>query len=172
MADPFVAEIRLVGFNFPPKGWATCDGQLLPISQNTALFSLLGTNFGGDGKSTFGLPNLDGSFPVGQGQGQGLTDRFIGESGGAEAVTLIDSEIPFHQHMIQALDAVGDNPVPIGNTLARYPGAYQQNTSANLNPMALQQLAPAGGSQPHNNMQPYLTMLYIIAMQGVFPARP
>ena len=172
MADPFVAEIRVMGFNFAPTGWAMCDGQLLPLSQNTALFALLGTSFGGNGKSNFGLPNLNGSFPIHQGQGQGLSERFLGESGGEQFVTLQQSEMPIHPHMVQALDAVGDNPIPVGNTLARYPGAYQQNTSANLGNMSPLAISVAGGDQPHNNFQPYLTLNYCIALQGVFPARP
>ena len=172
MSDQFLAEIRLVGFNFPPTGWATCDGQLMPISQNTALFALLGTAFGGDGKSTFAMPNLDASFPIHQGQGQGLSERFLGETGGSETVTLLQSEIPAHTHMVQALDAVGTTPIPVANTLARYPGAYQSNTSANLGQMAPQAVGVVGGDLPHNNLQPYLSMLYVIAQQGIFPARP
>jgi microcystin-dependent protein len=122
VADPFVAEIRIVGFNFPPKGWATCDGQLLAISQNTALFSLLGTTYGGDGKSTFALPNLDASFVMGPGQGQGLSLRDLGETGGEAAVTLLQSEMPAHPHAANAFDNVGTTPVPQNDTLARYPG--------------------------------------------------
>lgn len=171
MSSPFVAEIRIVGFNFPPTGWATCDGQLLPISQNTALFSLLGTYYGGDGKSTFGLPNLQGSFAMGAGQGSGLSDRYLGESGGEDNVTLLQSEIPAHIHMVQALDAVGATPVPTNDTLARYPGAYQTTSSSGLAQMDPNALPIAGGSLPHNNLQPYMTLLYIIAMQGVFPPR-
>lgn len=170
MSSPFLAEIRMVGFNFAPTGWAFCNGQILPISQNTALFALLGTYYGGDGKSTFALPNLQGSFAIGQGQGGGLSIYDLGQQGGEDNVTLIQSEIPTHIHMAQALDAVGDTPVPQANILARYPGAYQTSASGlnQMNPLAL---AIAGGSLPHNNLQPYLTVNYVIALQGVFPAR-
>jgi microcystin-dependent protein len=170
--DPFVAEIRIFGFYFPPKGWAFCNGQLLPISQNTALFSLLGTQFGGDGKSTFGLPNLQGSVPVHQGQGQGLSQYFIGQTGGTETVTLLETEIPVHNHSMNANSSLGDNPNPSDHSLARYQNAYQSNTTQNLTQMALQMLTITGGSQPHNNLQPYLVLNFCIAMQGVFPARP
>ena len=172
MSDQFLAEIRIVGFNFPPSGWATCDGQLMSISQNTALFSLLGTYFGGDGKSNFGLPNLAGSFAMAWGDGQGLSSRYLGESGGEASVTLTQSEMPAHNHMLGALDATGSTPVPTNDVLARYPGAYQTNSSSNLGKMAFQSLTVAGNGFPHNNLQPYLTMVYIIALQGIFPARP
>jgi microcystin-dependent protein len=174
MADPFVAEIRIFPFNFAPTGWAFCDGQLLPISQNTALFSLLGTYYGGDGKSTFALPNLQGSAPVHQGQGQGLSEYFLGQSGGAQTVTLLLQEIPFHTHTLMASVENGTQGTLTQNiTLASSVGGaiYQKNTSANLTPMALQSLSIAGGSLPHNNMMPYLTLNFCIAMQGVFPPR-
>lgn len=175
MADPFVAEIRVFPFTFPPKGWAFCDGQLLPISQNTALFALLGTFYGGDGKSTFGLPGLQGSVPIHQGQGQGLSQYFIGQEGGSEAVTLLQSEMPAHTHTLQASNFPGDIQIPTANvSLARSSGgnAYQNNTGSNLTQMAPQALTPAGGSQPHNNMMPYITLNFNIALQGVFPQRP
>ena len=170
MSSPFLAEIRIVGFNFPPTGWAECNGQIMSISQNTALFALLGTYYGGDGKSTFALPNIQGSFAMGAGDGSGLSQRFIGENGGEEAVTLLQSEIPLHTHQANALDASGATPVPTNDTLARYPGAYQ-TSAANLGIMSPNALTIAGGSLPHNNLQPYLTLNYIIALQGVFPAR-
>ena len=170
MSSPFVAEIRIFGFNFPPTGWAYCNGQLMAISQNTALFALLGTFYGGDGKSTFALPNLQGSLPVHQGQGQGLSERFIGEQSGETAVTLLQSEMPVHTHFVQAFDGDGNNPIPTNNLLARYPGTYQTQAQQ-LNPMNPLPLAIACGSLPHNNLQPYLTLNYCIAMQGVFPAR-
>lgn len=174
MADPFIAEIRMVGFNFAPTGWALCDGQLLPISQNTALFSLLGTFYGGDGRSTFALPNLQGSAPLGQGQGAGLSDYVIGQSGGASSVTLLQSEIPVHTHTMRGNFNQADvnDPSP-ARSLARSGTGflYQSNTSANLVNMAPQTLGVAGGSLPHNNMQPFLTVLFIIALQGVFPPR-
>ena len=171
MADPFVAEIRIFGFNFAPKGWAMCNGQLLPLSQNTALFSLLGTTYGGDGKSTFALPDLEGSSPMHPGAGAGLTLRDLGEIGGSEFVTLLESEIPNHTHTLSGSNNLGDSPLPTQNSLARYANAYQTNTSANLVAMSPQALAPAGGSLPHNNMQPYLTFNFCIALQGVFPPR-
>jgi microcystin-dependent protein len=173
MSDPFVAEIRIFPFNFAPKGWAFCDGQLLPISQNTALFSLLGTTYGGDGKSTFALPDLQGSVPVQPGQGQGLSLYDLGQMGGAENITLLESEIPLHTHTVSASTSDGIEQSPVnsllatgvgGITLYAAPGAATQ-----LSPNAL---ALAGGSLPHNNMMPYLTLNFCIAMQGVFPARP
>lgn len=177
MSDPFVAEIRIFAGNFAPTGWATCDGQILPISQNTALFSLLGTFYGGNGQSTFALPNLQDSVPVGQGNGAGLSQRFLGEQSGSETVTLLQSEIPAHVHVMTAhaadnADAQSPNPQRVIARSNNGPFAYQQNSSANLaqlNPV--QALSIAGSSFPHNNMQPFLTLCYIIAMQGVFPPR-
>ncbi len=173
MADPFVAEIRIFPFNFAPKGWAFCDGQLLPISQNTALFSLLGTMYGGNGVQNFALPDLQGSAPMGVGQGPGLTDRFQGEQGGTETVTLLESEIPSHSHSIVAAVDAGDVSVPGPDVvLARSTGgtAYQaQPTPGEY--LAPEALMPSGGSMPHNNMQPYLTLNFCIAMQGVYPPR-
>lgn len=176
MADPFVAEIRIFPFNFAPKGWAFCDGQLLPISQNTALFSLLGTTYGGDGKSTFALPNLQGSAAMHPGQGQGLSLRDLGEIGGAETVTLLVSEMPFHTHQVQGFQTVeGDQLGPNSNgqsLLAKSNNGALYNSAGPVVTMAPQSLSPSGGSLPHNNMQPYLTLNFCIAMQGVFPARP
>jgi microcystin-dependent protein len=174
MADPFVAEIRIFPFNFAPKGWATCDGQLLPLSQNTALFSLLGTTYGGDGKSTFALPNLAGSAPMHPGQGPGLSLHDLGEVGGVQTVTLLQSELPFHNHGMQGDFTQSDITAPTNLTCysRSTPGnAYMTNSSANLVQMNLQMLAIAGGSLPHNNMQPFLTLLFCIALQGVFPPR-
>ena len=171
MADPFVAEIRVFPFQgFVQSGFAWCNGQLLPLSQNTALFSLLGTVYGGDGKSTFGLPDLQGSVPV-HPDGQASYFQVLGQQGGTESVTLLESEIPFHSHAMNALDAVGDNPVPTAHALARYPGTYQTSNSG-LQQMAFQSLPPAGGSLPHNNMMPYNTFAFCIALQGIFPPRP
>jgi microcystin-dependent protein len=174
MADPFVAEIRIFPFNFPPKGWAWCNGQLIPISQNTALFSLLGTTYGGDGKSTFALPDLQGRAPMHHGQGPGLSLRDLGEAAGSETVTLLESEIPAHTHAVRANSDIAE--VQVGGparSLARSQNgqAYQSAANQSLAPMALQALAPAGGGQPHNNMQPYLTFYFCIALQGVFPPR-
>lgn len=174
--DPFVAEIRIFPFNFPPTGWAFCDGQLLPISQNTALFALLGTVYGGDGKSTFALPDLQGNAPMQPGQGQGLSSRDLGEMSGVESITLLQTEIPVHTHAMTAHNGdLGDqqNPAPDKSLAQSGQGSgYQSTVNTNvvqLNPNAL---APAGGGLPHNNMQPYLTLNFCIALQGVFPARP
>ena len=172
--DPFVAEIRIVPFNFPPKGWAFCDGQLLPLSQNTALFSLLGTTYGGDGKSTFALPDLQGCSAMHPGQGQGLSQRFLGEMGGSETVTLLVSEMPAHTHTVNALTALSTTTTPTsGTTLGRsVNGNAYADTASGFQTFAPESLPPAGGSLPHNNLQPYLTLNYVIALQGVFPARP
>jgi len=175
MSNPFVAEIRIFGFNFAPTGWAQCNGQLLPISQNTALFSLLGTTYGGDGKSTFALPDMQGNAPMHPGQGSGLSLRDLGEMSGTETVTLLVSEIPIHNHNVAThnLDAGGlQNPAPTVLLAKSSQGnAYQTNATANLTQFAFQALSPAGGSLPHNNMQPYLVLNFCIAMQGVFPPR-
>lgn len=172
--DPFVAEIRIVPFNFAPKGWAFCDGQILPLSQNTALFSLLGTTYGGDGKSTFALPDLQGSTALHPGQGQGLSLRDLGEIGGAQTVTLITSEIPAHSHTLNSVGVVSTTAAPSNQTaLARsVNGSAYKAAGGALQTMAPEALPPAGGSLPHNNLQPYLTLNYIIALQGVFPPRP
>jgi microcystin-dependent protein len=170
--DPFVAEIRIFSGNFPPKGWALCNGQLMSISQNTALFSLLGTNYGGDGKSTFGLPDLQDSAPMFWGQGPGLTDRYIGESSGSVNVTVTQVELPVHNHNIVTSPDPGDINTPTNMVLARSTGAAVYNATL-TNPV---QLAPTaltviGGSLPHNNMQPVLALTFIIALQGVYPSR-
>jgi len=173
MADPFVAEIRIFGFNFAPTGWAQCNGQLMPISQNTALFSLLGTTYGGDGKSTFALPGLEGSVPMHPGQGQGLSLYDLGQEGGEEFVTLLESEMPAHNHFVRAntQDAGDIGLVNPNASLAQSTGGNAYTTTQNTQ-MAFQALPPAGGSLPHNNMMPYLTLNFCIALQGVFPARP
>jgi microcystin-dependent protein len=172
LADPFVAEIRVFPFNFAPTGWAFCNGQILPISQNTALFSLLGTVYGGDGKSTFALPNLQGSVPIHPGQGPGLSLYDLGQIGGSEFVTLLQSEIPAHSHgLMTAADDQYESNVATNTALTR---SSLNIYSTTLTPtmMAPQSLSPAGGSLPHNNMMPYLTLNFCIALQGVFPARP
>ncbi|HEX3185465.1 MAG TPA: tail fiber protein [Pyrinomonadaceae bacterium] len=174
MSDQFVAEIRIFPFNFPPTGWAFCDGQLMPISQNTALFSLLGTTYGGDGKSTFALPDMQGNAGMQPGQGQGLSLRDLGEMGGSQTVTLLVSEIPIHTHSLQVSAEISDVQTPTAScALGRSGGgsAYTA-TVANVVQLAPQTLAPAGGSLPHNNMQPYLTLNFCIALQGIFPQRP
>jgi microcystin-dependent protein len=171
MADPFVAEIRIFGFNFAPKGWAFCDGQLMPLSQNTALFSLLGTTYGGNGKSNFALPDLQGRAPMQPGQGPGLSLYDLGQNGGSEYVTLLETEIPAHTHTLSTSDFPADVAAP-GNdrVLAYSSNGWMYGTSAN-GVMSPQALAPVGGGLPHNNMQPYLTVNFCIALQGVYPPR-
>jgi microcystin-dependent protein len=173
MADPFVAEIRIFPFNFAPKGWAWCDGQLMPLSQNTALFSLLGTTYGGDGKSNFALPDLQGRAPMHPGQGPGLSLHDLGETGGSETATLLESETPAHSHPLRGSSDDGELKAPAASrVLARSLGGFAyQNVTTGLQPMSDQALAPAGGDQPHNNLQPYLTFYFNIALQGVFPPR-
>ena len=170
--DPFVAEIRIFPFNFAPKGWAFCDGQILPLSQNTALFSLLGTTYGGDGKSNFALPNMQGNAPMHPGQGPGLSLHDLGETGGSDTVSLLESEIPSHSHALRAFRSdQADHFDPTGAVLAR---ATNGNAYITANPNVLlngNSIAPAGGDQPHNNMQPYLTLNFCIALQGVYPPR-
>jgi len=171
MADPFVAEIRIFPFNFAPKGWAFCDGQLLPISQNTALFSLLGTTYGGNGKSNFALPDLQGRAPMQPGQGPGLSLHDLGEVAGSETVTLLESEIPAHSHSINVSQADGIARFPNEELLATGIGLGMYAPPSNTQQANANTLAPAGGSQPHNNMMPYLTFNFCIALQGVFPPR-
>jgi len=172
MADPFVAEIRIFPFSFPPKGWAFCNGQLMPISQNTALFSLLGTTYGGNGKSTFALPDLQGSAAMHPGQGPGLSLHDLGEVGGSETVTLLESEIPAHTHLMRGTTGdPADVKIPNPNAawgISQQAQIYQGDNDVFMAPEAL---APAGGDQPHNNMQPSLTLNFNIALQGVFPPR-
>ena len=173
MANPFLAEIRIFGGNFAPRGWALCDGQLMPISQNTALFSLLGTTYGGDGKSNFALPNLQGSAPLQPGQGPGLSLRDLGEAGGEQTVTLLTSELPAHSHSAKATTS-GGQAGPGGNAWASAgfgrPPAYTPSSANNVS-MGSGALSPTGGGLPHNNMPPFLGLTFIIALQGVFPAR-
>jgi microcystin-dependent protein len=170
--DPFVAEIRIFPFNFAPRGWAWCNGQILPLSQNTALFSLLGTTYGGDGKSNFALPNMQGNAPMHPGQGPGLTLHDLGETGGSETVTLLNTEVPAHPHQLRAntLDSADTNAAGPNASLALSAGGTLYQAVSNV-AMDQNALGPIGGSQPHNNMQPYLTMYFNIALQGVFPPR-
>ncbi len=172
MSSPFVAEIRIVGFNFAPRGWAFCNGQLIPLAQNTALFSLLGTTYGGNGQSNFALPNFQGTAPMFYQQGPGLSFRNIGETGGSQNVTLQQSEMPIHNHNYTARPTPTTpqtSPVGLGfgrsNSLPYSPTA---TASASMGATAVQ---PNGGTQPHNNLMPYLTMNFIIALQGIFPPR-
>jgi microcystin-dependent protein len=174
MADPFVAEIRIFPFNFAPRGWSWCDGQLLPLSQNTALFSLLGTTYGGDGKSNFALPDLQGRAPMHPDQGPGLSLHDLGETGGSETVTLLESEIPSHAHAMNGQGSNSNLNDPANAVLARaFGGGNMYKTPAGAPTVALsnQSIAPAGGDQPHNNLMPYLTFYFCIALQGVFPPR-
>jgi microcystin-dependent protein len=172
MADPFVAEIRIFPFNFAPKGWAWCNGQLLPLSQNTALFSLLGTTYGGNGKSNFALPDMQGNAPMHPGQGPNLSLHDLGETSGSPNHTLLTSEMPIHNHGIatSAGDAAETN-VPTNNAMTRSSlNVYTKNVTPAVS-MADFMLATAGGDQPHNNMMPYITFNFNIALQGVFPPR-
>ena len=171
MADPFVAEIRIFPFNFAPKGWAWCDGQLLPLSQNTALFSLLGTTYGGDGKSNFALPNLEGSAPMHPGQGPGLSLHDLGETGGSDFVTLLQSEIPSHSHSMNVSKSDGIDSSPAGELFAKGIGIGMYAAPGPLTQLDPNMITPAGGDQPHNNLQPYLTLYFNIALQGVYPPR-
>ena len=172
MADPFVAEIRIFPFNFPPKGWAWCDGQLMPISQNTALFSLLGTVYGGDGKSTFALPDMQGNAPMHPGQGPGLSLHDLGEIGGSETVTLLQSEMPSHSHAWADSKGDGNDSSPANELFAKGIGIGMYAVPGALTQLDPQAISPTGGDQPHNNMMPYLTLYFNIALQGVFPQRP
>lgn len=173
MADPFVAEIRIFPFNFAPRGWAFCNGQILPISQNTALFSLLGTTYGGNGQSTFALPDLQGSAVIHPGQGPGLSLYDLGQQSGSDNITLLESEMPAHNHFVQAFPNPGNvNLADPTLSLARSKGgsAYKAPPQTVVQ-MAFQAITITGGSLPHNNMMPYLTLSYCIALQGVFPPR-
>jgi microcystin-dependent protein len=180
MADPFLGEIRPFPFGFAPRGWSLCHGQLLPIAQNTALFSLLGTQFGGDGKTTFGLPNLQGATPIGQGQGAGLSPFKVGDSGGVETETLQASEMAAHGHGLPASTATATATTPAANMVpAQGQGggrgnSFAINTYTTAPPettLAPATVAPTGGGGPHNNMQPSLVVNWCIAVNGVFPSR-
>jgi microcystin-dependent protein len=179
MANQFVGEIRTFPFNFPPKGWAFCNGQLLVISQNTALFSLLGTTYGGDGKSTFALPNLQGSAPMQPGQGPGLSLHDLGEVGGSDTVTLLQTELPQHSHSLNAdpgnsttgNPANGAYSAGIWNAPPNAGSVNIYNVTAPGTALAPNAIAPNGSSFPHNNLMPYLTLNFCIALQGVFPPR-
>jgi microcystin-dependent protein len=176
MTDPFLAEIRIFGGNFAPTGWALCNGQLMSISQNTALFSLLGTTYGGDGRVSFGLPDLQGAAPMQQGQGPGLSLRSLGEQAGEPAVTLLQSEMAMHNHRAMAFDGGGDGNSPSNTVwgqaaIGRQATNLYSPTAPNVM-MGTSTTQIVGGSQPHNNMQPYLALTFIIALQGIFPQRP
>jgi microcystin-dependent protein len=164
MSQPFLGEVKLVSFNFPPKGWAECNGQLLPINQNQALFSILGTTYGGDGRVTFGLPNLQGRTPVHVGGGIAL-----GQSAGETAHTLITSELPAHMHQARGKSGTANTASPVGNTWVTQAANPFSNTVNTL--MGPSTTSVMGGSQPHQNTQPYLVITIIIALQGIFPSR-
>ncbi|WP_315837402.1 phage tail protein [Bradyrhizobium prioriisuperbiae] len=186
MTEPYIGQIELYGFNFAPRGWALCAGQIIPIQQNTALFSILGTNYGGNGTSNFGLPNLQGRGAIGVGQGPGLSDYDSGQTGGTTAVSLTVNELPAHSHAFNTTSVQGSTTTAAGNQLglSQYTVGgkggggttynaqiYSPNATAATTGLAPQSISFNGGGQPHNNMQPYLALNYCIAMQGVFPPR-
>jgi microcystin-dependent protein len=172
MSEPFLAEIRVMPYNFAPQGWAQCDGQLMSISQNTALFSLLGTNYGGNGVTTFGLPDLRSRFAMHAAQGPGLSPRFLGEIDGSATVTLLATEMPAHSHGLMA-GITPASTAPDGNVMAPTAtgGGNVYHAPGTTTTMAAAAISPAGSSQPHENRQPYLALNFCIALQGVFPAR-
>ena len=170
MAQPYVGEIRMFAGNFAPAGWMLCEGQLLPISENETLFQLIGTAYGGDGEETFGVPNLSGRVPVHQGQGPGLTNRTIGELGGVETVTLTTGQLAGHSHALLASKNVGTNSNPGGQVLATGTNVLLFRAIAPNSPMAANVIGPDGGSQPHENLMPYLAISFIISLFGIFPS--
>jgi microcystin-dependent protein len=173
MSEPFIAEVKIFAGNFAPRGWAFCNGQLLPISQNTALFSLIGTTYGGDGRTTTALPNLQGRAVMHPGRGPGLTSRRLGQTGGTETVTLSEAQMASHTHAAQGSTNPGNQRTPVGNAVATGGGRgvnfYASSTSTPTG--TLEKLGNAGASQAHNNMQPFLTLNYIIALVGLYPSR-
>jgi microcystin-dependent protein len=170
MSEPFLAEIRIFGFNFAPRGWATCDGQILPINQNQALYSLLGTTYGGDGRTTFGLPELRGRVPLHEGSGTGLSNRTLGAGGGIEQVTLTTSQMPSHLHTLQATTNPADSRSPSSKVSATAIDDLY-GVPEDLVNSASGAVAATGGNQAHQNMQPYLVLNFCIALQGLFPSR-
>lgn len=172
MSEPFIAEIRIFAGNFAPRSWAFCNGQLLPVSQNTALFSLIGTTYGGDGRTTTALPNLKGRAPMHPGRGPGLTSRRLGQRGGSEMSSLSEAQMPSHTHTAEASnDGAGFNDPSNARVLGRGPTRFSAYYNATGTATAMRNLANTGGSQPHNNMQPFIAMNFIIALQGLYPSR-
>jgi len=173
MSEPFVGEIRMFAGNFAPRGWALCDGQLLAVSQNDALFSLLGTIYGGDGRTTFGLPDARGRVPVHAGSGPGLSPRPLGQKSGSESVTVTPGQLPIHTHPLQATSASGNSQTPVGKAISPTGGLVDAYVEDNDDPknMAPQAISNVGGSQSHANLQPFLCLNFIIALFGIFPSR-
>jgi microcystin-dependent protein len=169
MSEPFLAEVRMVGFNFAPRGWAFCDGQILPINQNQSLYSLLGTTYGGDGRTTFALPDLRGRSPIHVGRSNGGGGHLLGQKSGEETHTLTVNEMPQHRHVAQASSQTGNNPIPVDHILASANNLYRSPTD--LTALVAGTIANVGGGQAHDNMQPYLAVNFCIALQGLFPSR-
>lgn len=167
MSEPFLGQLMLVPYNFAPKGWAFCAGQVMSIAQNSALFSLLGTTYGGDGITTFALPDLRGRVPLSSGQGPGLSPYQLGQTGGSESVTLLITEIPAHNHLVACYNGDAETSSPVNSLLANST-TYASTADATMAP---NMIGPSGGSQPHANVQPYLTLNWIIALEGIFPSR-
>lgn len=173
--EPLVGEIKMFAGNYPPRGWAFCEGQLLNVSQNTVLFTILGTTYGGDGRTTFALPDLRGRLPMHPGQGPGLSQRDLGEQGGSETVTLLQNQMPAHNHILHASTAMADQDLPTGNVPAVYLDAsaqpahlYAATPNTSMNPTAI---SATGGNQPHDNMPPFTCINFIIALEGYFPVK-
>jgi microcystin-dependent protein len=170
MSSPYIGEIRMFGGNFAPSGWAFCEGQLMPISENDALFNLIGTTYGGDGQNTFALPDLRGRLPMHMGTGPGLSSHTIGEMGGVESVTLTVQQIPNHSHVPQSVSGSGNQSTPQGGIWAGAATSHYSSNTPNL-PMNNAAVGPAGGSQPHDNLMPYLAVSFIISLFGIFPSQ-
>jgi microcystin-dependent protein len=173
MSEPFIGEIRMVGFNFAPRGWALCNGQILSIQQNTALFSLLGTTYGGDGRTTFALPDLRSRVPLHQGQGPGLSNRTLGEQSGQEAVTLTTAQLPAHAHSAQCSSGKGNTNSPTGKLWSKDAGVQSATYTGNApdGAMAANAIGNTGNGQPHENMPPFLAVTFVIALEGIYPSR-
>jgi microcystin-dependent protein len=171
MSEPFIAEVRIFAGNFAPRGWAFCSGQLLPISQNTALFSLIGTTYGGDGRTTTALPNLQDQVPMHPGRGPGLTSRRLGERGGTDTVTLISNQIPSHTHSMKGVSDAPNQSSPAGARLAAAPMYEAGDTTGTLADLASSAMGNSGSGGSHNNIQPYLGLFFIIALVGLYPSR-